>query len=126
MTLPAHLQRYQAPDVAADLAKNLGSAMPPHVSIGGGRFTLIDASNAEIPVPTFDPQLGPYLDACIVDVADVVSNAAPVPTGPVRVPTTLAAVTVCSFTPRRRAISLFFIPWVSIPQMRHWEAVNWI
>ena len=66
MTLPAHLQRYQAPDVAADLAKNLGSAMPPHVSIGGGRFTLIDASNAEIPVPTFDPAIGVYLDAVII------------------------------------------------------------
>ena len=66
MTLPAHLQKYQAPDIAVDLAKNLGSAMPPHVSIGGGRFTLIDASNAEIPVPTFDPAIGVYLDAVII------------------------------------------------------------
>ena len=40
--------------------------MPPHVSIGGGRFTLIDASNAEIPVPTFDPAIGVYLDAVII------------------------------------------------------------
>lgn len=66
--LPAHLQKYQAPDVGAALSQNLGSAMPPHVSIEGGRFMLIDASNNEIPVPTFDPQIGVYLDACIIDV----------------------------------------------------------
>ncbi len=66
--LPAHLQRFQAPDVGAALSANLGSAMPPHVSIEGGRFKLIDASNNEIPVPTFDPAIGVYLDACIIDV----------------------------------------------------------
>ena len=72
--LPAYLQQYQVPDLGATLIANLGSAMPPHVTIGNGRFTLIDAANNEIPVPTFDPQLGPYLDACIVDVADVMSR----------------------------------------------------
>jgi hypothetical protein len=72
--LPAYLQQYQAPDVGAALSANLGSAMPPHVSIGGGRFTLIDASNNEIPVPTFDPQIGVYLDCCIVDVNSVMSR----------------------------------------------------
>ena len=72
--LPAYLQNYQAPDVGATLSANLGSAMPPHVSIGGGRFTLIDAGNNEIPVPTFDPQLGVYLDAAIIDVNNVMSR----------------------------------------------------
>src|ERR1700743_385475 len=72
--LPAYLQQYQAPDIAASLSANLGSAMPPHVSIGGGRFTLIDAGNNEIPVPTFDPQIGVYLDACIVDVNEKMSR----------------------------------------------------
>jgi hypothetical protein len=72
--LPAYLQQYQVPDLGATLGANLGSAMPPHVAIGNGRFTLIDAANNEIPVPTFDPHLGPYLDACIVDVADVMSR----------------------------------------------------
>jgi hypothetical protein len=72
--LPQHLQQYQVPDIGSTLSANLGSAMPPHVSIGNGRFTLVDAANNEIPVPTFDPQLGPYLDACIVDVADVMSR----------------------------------------------------
>ncbi len=72
--LPAYLQQYQAPDIAASLSANLGSAMPPHVSIGGGRFTLIDAGNNEIPVPTFDPKIGVYLDACIIDVNEKMSR----------------------------------------------------
>jgi hypothetical protein len=72
--LPSYLQQYQAPDIGAALSANLGSAMPPHVSIGGGRFTLVDASNNEIPVPTFDPQIGVYLDCCIVDVNSVLSR----------------------------------------------------
>ena len=72
--LPAYLQQYTAPDIGAALSASLGSAMPPHVSIEGNRFTLIDAGNNEIPVPTFDPQIGPYLDACIVDVNEVLSR----------------------------------------------------
>lgn len=72
--LPAHLQNLQTPDIGIAALANLGSAMPPHVSIGNSRFTLIDAGNNEIAVPTFDPQSGPYLDACIVDVADVMSR----------------------------------------------------
>lgn len=72
--LPAHLQKYQAPDVGAALSQNLGSAMPPHVSIEGGRFTLVDASNNEIPVPTFDPKIGVYLDAAIIDVNEHMSR----------------------------------------------------
>jgi len=72
--LPAYLQQYSAPDIGAALSANLGSAMPPHVSIGGGRFTLVDASNNEIPVPTFDPQIGVYLDCAIIDVNAVMSR----------------------------------------------------
>ena len=72
--LPAYLQAFEAPDVGAALSANLGSAMPPHVSIEGGRFTLIDASNNEIPVPTFDPKIGVYLDACIIDVNQAMSR----------------------------------------------------
>jgi hypothetical protein len=72
--LPVHLQQYKTPDIAGALSANLGSAMPPHVSIGGGRFTLIDAGNNEIPVPTFDPAIGVYLDAAIIDVNPVMSR----------------------------------------------------
>src|SRR6266851_2469718 len=74
MTLPAHLQNLQTPDIGGVLSANLGSAMPPHVSIEGNRFTLIDASNNEIPVPTFDPVIGVYLDAAIIDVNAVMSR----------------------------------------------------
>jgi hypothetical protein len=72
--IPAYLQNYEARDVGADLSRNLGSAMPPHVSIESNRFTLIDASNNEIPVPTFDPQIGVYLDAAIIDVNQAMSR----------------------------------------------------
>lgn len=72
--LPSYLQQYQAPDVGAALSANLGSAMPPHVSIADNRFVLIDAGNNEIPVPTFDPQIGVYLDAAIIDVNSVMSR----------------------------------------------------
>src|ERR1700678_1144028 len=72
--LPAYLQAYQAPDVGTALSQNLGSAMPPHVSIGGGRFTLIDAANNELPGAWFDQKIGVYIDACIVDVNNVMSR----------------------------------------------------
>ena len=72
--LPAHLQHYEVRDISEAAVANLGAAMPPHINIGNGRFTLVDAAGNEIPCPTFDPQLGPYLDACIVDVADVKSR----------------------------------------------------
>jgi hypothetical protein len=72
--LPSYLQQYQPRDIGATLAANLGSSMPPHVSISSNRFTLVDAANNEIPVPTFDPKLGPYLDAAIIDVNDVMSR----------------------------------------------------
>jgi hypothetical protein len=72
--LPAYLQAYQAPDVGNALSQNLGSAMPPHVSIGGGRFTLIDAANNELPGAWFDQKIGVYIDACIVDVNNVMSR----------------------------------------------------
>jgi hypothetical protein len=72
--LPAYLQAFQAPDVGNALSQNLGSAMPPHVSIGGGRFTLIDAANNELPGAWFDQKIGVYIDACIVDVNNVMSR----------------------------------------------------
>jgi hypothetical protein len=72
--LPAYLQQYQVPDLGSTMLGNLGAAMPPHVNIGDGRFTLVDAAGDEIMVPTHDPQIGVYLDACIVDVADVKSR----------------------------------------------------
>ena len=72
--LPAHLQRFQARDVGATLSHNLGTAAPPYVSIAGNRFTLIDAAGNEQPVPTFDPQIGVYLDAVIIDANEHLSR----------------------------------------------------
>jgi hypothetical protein len=74
MTLPSYLQQYQAPDVGAALSANLGSAMPPHVSIAGNKFTLIDAANNELQGAWFDQAIGVYIDACIVDVNNVKSR----------------------------------------------------
>ncbi len=74
MTLPAHLQKYQTRDIGTTLTANLGSAMPPHISIAGGRFTLIDASNNEIPGAWFDQKLGVYIDVCIVDANEHLSR----------------------------------------------------
>jgi hypothetical protein len=72
--LPAYLQQYQAPDIGQTLAATLGSSMPAHVSIGGNRFTLVDAAGNETPVPTFDPKIGVYLDAAIIDVNSALSR----------------------------------------------------
>ena len=70
--LPAYLQQYQAPDIGAALSANLGSAMPPHVSIGGGRFTLIDAGNNSRParVNLIPAPVGPAQD--VLGVSDEV------------------------------------------------------
>ncbi len=72
--LPAHLQKFQSRDVGTTLSQNLGSASPPYVSIQGGRLNLIDAAGNESPVATFDPAIGVYLDACIIDVGDHISR----------------------------------------------------
>lgn len=72
--LPAHLQRYQARDIGATLSHNLGTAAPPYVSIANNRFALIDSTGAEQPVATFDPQIGVYVDACIVDANESLSR----------------------------------------------------
>ena len=74
MNLPAHLQKYQTRDIGQTLSQNLGTAAPPYVSIAGNRFTLIDAAGNEMPVPTFDPAIGVYLDACIIDSGDHISR----------------------------------------------------
>lgn len=62
--LPAHLQGLASRGLADKARSFLGSTQPPHVSIQGNTFTLIDSSNTEIP-------LGPAMQACIADVSDV-------------------------------------------------------
>ena len=65
--LPAHLKNRQSKTVADSLVANLGTGSPPYVSINGNRFTLIDATGEEEPVPTYDPKTGPYLDCVVID-----------------------------------------------------------
>jgi len=72
--LPAHLLNRQSKTVGQTLQNNLGKNNPPHLSIEGGRFTLVDAVGNEQPVQTFDPQLGPYIDINIIDVNDHISK----------------------------------------------------
>lgn len=53
--LPAHLRGAAVPDFTDYASDGLGSALPPHVSIAGNTFTLVDAGGAEFPSsPTLD------------------------------------------------------------------------
>lgn len=72
--LPAHLQNRQSRAIGQTLRTNLAKSSPPHLSIEGGRFTLIDSAGNELPVPTYDPQLGSYIDVNIIDANDHVSK----------------------------------------------------
>ncbi len=73
--LPAHLQGRQSRHLAETAAQGLGGALPPHISIRGNAFTLVDATGAEQPVQFQGPDgrlyNQPYLDICIVDLSDV-------------------------------------------------------
>ena len=62
--LPAHLQNRQSRTVTERAASGLGGSMPPHISIQGNSFTLIDAAGNE-------QNEGGAIDVCIADVSDV-------------------------------------------------------
>jgi hypothetical protein len=62
--LPAHLANRQRRNLTEKAVAGLGSLLPPHISIQGNTFTLIDAGGAEKPA-------GATLDAIILDVSDV-------------------------------------------------------
>lgn len=74
MQLPAHLQGYQSRKLSQTAAANIGTAAPPYISIQGNRFTLVDAAGNEVPVPTYDPAIGVYLDCVIFDIGDHLSK----------------------------------------------------
>ena len=42
--LPAHLQGRQSRNLAQKAIDNIGAGNPPHLSIAGGRFTLVDVA----------------------------------------------------------------------------------
>jgi len=63
-TLPAHLQNRQTRSLIDHALTGIGGALPPHLSIGGNRFTLVDAAGSKQLVQTL------HLDCCIVDLSD--------------------------------------------------------
>lgn len=66
--LPVYLQTSQAPNLVQISQQALGGINPPYLSIKGGKFTLVDQAGNEMPLPFFDPQLGVYVDCCIIDM----------------------------------------------------------
>jgi hypothetical protein len=65
-TLPDHLANRPRSGALDDIGAGLGASTPPYVSIKGNRFTLVDAVGNKIPVQTFDPQIGGYIDVVLV------------------------------------------------------------
>src|ERR1700723_2998283 len=63
--LPAPLQKSQLPGMSDRDPEGMGSAMPPHISIRGNEFTLVDLTREEI---CFDTK---HLDVAIIDLSDV-------------------------------------------------------
>lgn len=72
--VPAHLANRQSRHLADTASAGLGAASPPFLSIQGNRFTLIDAVGDELPVQTYDPRIGPYLDCVLLDFLEVTSK----------------------------------------------------
>lgn len=66
--LPAHLQGRQQRQLADNALAGMSGALPPHISIGNNRFTLVDAAGGKRPIETL------HLDCCIVDVADTLAK----------------------------------------------------
>ena len=66
--LPAYLNNLPSRNVAQVAINNVGAGNPPHLSIAGGRFTLVDVAGNTIPIQTF------HIDVVIVDVNDHISK----------------------------------------------------
>ena len=64
LQLPAHLQGRQSRNVAAKATAGLGALLPPHISIRGNSFTLVDAAGTEY-------NAGPALDVCVIDSSEL-------------------------------------------------------
>ena len=63
--LPDYLQKTSLPRLSDRATEGMGSSLPPHVSIQGNQFTLIDKSGEEHSVDT------KHLDIAIIDMSDV-------------------------------------------------------
>lgn len=71
--LPDYLRDQSTRRVNDQLGGSLGSGMPPHLSIAGGRFTLVDGSGVSKVIETADKGL-PYADAIIIDSNEFISK----------------------------------------------------
>ncbi len=67
LQLPAHLLNRASRNLAGQLAASLPTGSVPYVSIKGSRFTLYDAAGNEQQVGAMSPDVGLYLDLCVVD-----------------------------------------------------------
>ena len=68
--LPAHLRALATlPSLADHAAEGIGSSLPPHISIQGNQFALIDATGAAHEIETT------HLDVCIIDRSDVICKS---------------------------------------------------
>jgi hypothetical protein len=65
MNLPAHLRKTQLPRLSDRATEGMGSALPPHISIRGSEFTLVDAAGEETSIET------KHLDVAFIDMSDV-------------------------------------------------------
>jgi hypothetical protein len=68
MNLPVHLQNRARRDLVGAALGGLNTGSPPHISIAGNRFTLVDDAGNEKPVQTL------YLDVCVIDANAAVSK----------------------------------------------------
>lgn len=66
--LPAHLQQQQLPRLSDRATEGMGSALPPHISIRGNEFTLVDAAGEETTIDT------KHLDVAIIDMQEGLSK----------------------------------------------------
>ncbi len=66
--LPAHLQNRQRRDLVGATLGGLNTGAPPHISIAGNRFTLVDDAGNEKAINTLN------LDVCIIDANPSVSK----------------------------------------------------
>jgi hypothetical protein len=83
-----YLTRGGRKQVGSVSVQGMGSAPIPTINIGSSKFTLTDAANNEMAVPTMGPifveadgrpkegsPVGPYLDAVLVDVNEIMSKS---------------------------------------------------
>lgn len=66
--LPAHLQNRARRDLIGATLGGLNTGSPPHISIAGNRFTLVDDAGNEKPIQTL------FLDVCVIDANASVSK----------------------------------------------------